>query len=791
MSSGIFTATEPQAAFDFIRKASIRSKSQHALPPVTIPAPDRVALLASHEVTRRAVEATPVGQSRVQWRYARVPRSCSTTPLEELVRAELGDLKVNERAVGKVVVCRVVGRPYAIFNDLTAVVEDPSGRCQRVELYNLPLDGVQAGDDLDVLFPLGTVLAIREPLLSLCDVGPEGTSVIVVDSPTDFTILTSPHSLLSSIAWSTKSSIPGFRNVEYRNIAGAYFIKQKPRLAESMYSRGLSQPDVDVTESLLLYLNRSAVNLQLGNFASAASDAATSLDLLSSSTFPSDRLKTLRGQGLLRKAKAFDGMRAWSKASSSYLDLLEHSPGNADAVASLRRVDNRLAESNTGTFDWVDVFRRRGQGERSLDVGDHIGPVRPAVLAGRGGGRGVIAARDIKAGELILVEKAFATAFPAPTTQGSMDLPRNARLEVTEQSVEGGKADVNVSLMHDLVFNLVARLVRNPSLASKLYSLHGGHNFPPNCGVPEASFTAEEGIPDSTCCPDIDPERLNEICWSNVYALRKGMSEPVGATDTHTNPDAVPPIALFPFASLFNHACVANAGRETSGDCIIIRSRKAIPAGTEIFIEYSSAIEPDRQKQVSKHIPDGCPCELCQAEEFDHSVIVMARESMAESAPGLMDLVREGSVETWGETYGVIQRQLENASATYRPDNPAHLKPALFALHLVLAEHLLSYPTQKVPDNVADSVLSACTCVGAVLEVSFPPNVVDVVVKEAPYVYGSEVVAAMCLSAKAYREAGRKLEAAAWLKAAKRMRAVLSGGGDDLFVALGDGKRYR
>ena len=104
------------------------------------------------------------------------------------------------------------------------------------------------------------------------------------------------------------------------------------------------------------------------------------------------------------------------------------------------------------------------------------------------------------------------------------------------------------------------------------------------------------------------------------------MSEPVGATDTRTNPDAVPPIALFPFSSLFNHACVANATRETSGDVMFIRSRCSIKAGAEIYISYSTAVDPDRTKQVAKHIPGGCPCELCEAEEFDHEVILVARE---------------------------------------------------------------------------------------------------------------------------------------------------------------------
>lgn len=40
---------------------------------------------------------------------------------------------------------------------------------QRVVLNNVPL-GSHAGADLDVLYPLGTILAIREPLFRLAGV---------------------------------------------------------------------------------------------------------------------------------------------------------------------------------------------------------------------------------------------------------------------------------------------------------------------------------------------------------------------------------------------------------------------------------------------------------------------------------------------------------------------------------------------------------------------------------------------------------------------------------------------
>lgn len=330
--------------------------------------------------------------------------------------------------------------------------------------------------------------------------------------------LPTTDALASSTEWSTSILTLDSLTINHRSVGGAYFVKQQPRLAVATYTRGLALPN-DPAESLLLHLNRSAAHLQLENFSQAALDASATLDLLVSSILPADRRKTLKGQALLRQARAFDGMRAFSQARTSYLNLLEQTPSNAEALKALKRVEARLAESATGKFDWVDVFRRRSQGERSLDVGNYIGPVRPEVLEGRGGGRGVVAARDIEAGELLLVEKAFATAHPAPSTQGSSELPREVRLEVIDSSVAGKEADVRPSLMHDLVFNVAARLVENPSLASTVYALHGGDKYPPSCGVPDASFGAEATVPSASCRADVDPERINEINWSNVYVL--------------------------------------------------------------------------------------------------------------------------------------------------------------------------------------------------------------------------------------------------------------------------------
>lgn len=129
MSSAVFDAKNPTAAVKTIRAAAVRDAEQRSQPPRTLLAPDRAELIAAHEAARREADATPAGRSRAQWRYANVPRTCSTTPLEKLERGEclleggrrraltrartvnLEDLKSNQRHEGRVLVCRIASGP--------------------------------------------------------------------------------------------------------------------------------------------------------------------------------------------------------------------------------------------------------------------------------------------------------------------------------------------------------------------------------------------------------------------------------------------------------------------------------------------------------------------------------------------------------------------------------------------------------------------------------------------------------------------------------------------------------
>ncbi|TNY23279.1 hypothetical protein DMC30DRAFT_450686, partial [Rhodotorula diobovata] len=82
----------------------------------------------------------------------------------------------------------------------------------------------------------------------------------------------------------------------------------------------------------------------------------------------------------------------------------------ADSAREKRHSIRALPEAQeTGDFDWEALEElTAGKPFASIHIPDYVGPVRVAQLKKRGGGRGVIATRDIEVGVLLIVEKAFA-----------------------------------------------------------------------------------------------------------------------------------------------------------------------------------------------------------------------------------------------------------------------------------------------------------------------------------------------------------------------------------------------
>jgi hypothetical protein len=133
-------------------------------------------------------------------------------------------------------------------------------------------------------------------------------------------------------------------------------------------------------------------------------------------------------------------------------------------LAVLGRAQKRHAEEGSGLYDFK-LLQREAKKLRppQLDHATYVGPVEVRKSSGKG--RGLFVTRAVKAGDLLLCEKAFTHAY-APesgTAQSKTTLLLNIE---TERGFIGGQAD--------LIRITARKLYCNPSLAPAFTALHHG-----------------------------------------------------------------------------------------------------------------------------------------------------------------------------------------------------------------------------------------------------------------------------------------------------------------------------
>lgn len=396
---------------------------------------------------------------------------------------------------------------------LTFIVEDQLGRvcavvksehagpeltrnCVRREMlsiYNEPLKGIHCGPEIDILFPLGAILAVREPVYKMAATG--GRSLVRVDSPTDVIRIESGHQLyLGNWKFDSAARPP---TIDAKAAGNDHYKNRRFRAAARTYTRGIEAEPASSALKLVLHLNRAAANLKIEAFRAAHRDSQTVLEMLDAGVVGPDATKA---KALLRRAQAEERMQLNGRAMSSYEELLADLPGSAEGSSGIARVAAKLEAARTGAYDWVTLFSSSMSGNDSSchDVADFVGPCRVERAQGRGGGRGVFATRDVEVGELLLVEKAFACEFPS---KKEMLISLDLHLKTS-----------NTASQTTLVSTVIAKVLDDPSLADVVHSLYAGSNMPSPLELsPSMIYYSLEGP--TTC--DIDTARIEGACTYN------------------------------------------------------------------------------------------------------------------------------------------------------------------------------------------------------------------------------------------------------------------------------------
>ena len=155
------------------------------------------------------------------------------------------------------------------------------------------------------------------------------------------------------------------------------------------------------------------------------------------------------------------------------MQLRARYPNNGEAVIQLRRVKRHLEEQRNGIYNFKDIHQH-AQNLRPphLDNASFLESV--IVKPSEGRGRGLFTTKAVKAGDLVLCEKAFAHCYAKPEGQSGAegsDIGMLFNLQ-TDRMTTGTQID--------LITEVVQKLRRNPSFLQEFSALHHG-TYSPVC----------------------------------------------------------------------------------------------------------------------------------------------------------------------------------------------------------------------------------------------------------------------------------------------------------------------
>ena len=167
------------------------------------------------------------------------------------------------------------------------------------------------------------------------------------------------------------------------------------------------------------------------------------------------------------------------------MDLIKLYPRNESAIQDLERCAVRSREQS-GNFDFASMLDEAltKQPSPRLDRASYIGPVEVRKCAVESHGRGLFTTQAVRAGELLLCEKAFATAFAPDSSIAGADIDHSfdTQTDVSEWRQK---------LRDEISSTILVKLIRNPSVVSVFADLYPGPD-------------ADEAINENTNLPEVD-----------------------------------------------------------------------------------------------------------------------------------------------------------------------------------------------------------------------------------------------------------------------------------------------
>ncbi|KDQ14187.1 hypothetical protein BOTBODRAFT_174977 [Botryobasidium botryosum FD-172 SS1] len=691
--------------------------------------------------------------TQVRHEFVGTLKHFSQTKLANLHQIEFLAMQAFYVHAGRFLLCRVVSPPVRATTNVSFGVEDPAGLILKVSLSRIPIFNGASNAALDILLPIGTPLAVREPVVEVAD-GPPPCAFVSVTSPSDLIFLAPSDSILQNIVWNHTIRLPRpiSSRVDQLNLIAANYLKAgQYQTAVRIFTKCLALNPNDPS----LRVDRARAYVELEHFEAALVDASAAF--VSTNITPGQK-----PEALYQVAKSELGLRRYPSALEKLLSLdltLVH------VKQAVKRCRERMGESRVGHYNWAQMFTLAAK-SMPVDAAEFTGPIKVASSS-RGGGRGIVATRKIRVGELLLVSTPIVSAFPGDSSIFDRELGAN----FIRKQVDG---PCRVAL----ISKLISKVVASPELYSCVTALYAGPTYPP----PPSQLPPATRSPYPHAEIDIDTTLLEHIITYNAFYLKNIVHPRSTCSDTRNFLEL--PSALYLLPSLFNHSCVPNTTWHHFGDVMVIRAAKNIVEGEELTLSYISGPGDtlwSRAAELELHT-SRCDCSLCGADRNDEeqqcriraAYDLLLRRSDIEEAISPEDLL--ANVET---TYSALR-------GSFRPT----MSRGYSYLMQVLARNAEEDPAQwsAVVAGGIQSLEAAGVVVKDKIVVFEHTGVCDesndslVIGTDAIPTFAPEMcVEVMLRMTRAFQSQGDMRMARRWLSAARWMEKASTGADRDMF----------
>ncbi|KAM3444240.1 hypothetical protein MY4824_000129 [Beauveria thailandica] len=577
----------------------------------------RVSLNKSHAAQETMISTTQLPP----------PYPPSDRFVEELRPIFIKQMRLGEHHRGSRVIVRALTPPNRI-NAILLAVEDLEGTAVTLQLYHHPSADVVPSEEV---INFGDVLIIKEPFFKCTT---DNSYSLRVDHLSDVVWLEPFDSRVPDV-WRT--AVPEMISETLR-VQGNEAVRKKCwAKALRLYSNA-GRYAVTPEESQLAFVNRSFANLKLNRPEQALLDATRMNEQIS----PTEK-------AVFREIRALYELGYFDRCLERLKYFTEKYPKNDDAKVEMNRVKARLREKHGGAYSFASMYKQASQDSALIDCATFSEPVEIRQSPGRG--RGLFTVNAVKAGDLLLCEKAFVYK------QGNVNSRRQSILMDLGQN--RGFAGGQVEILTQVIQNLY----HNPEYSRPFLQLHRG-----DYKAVRRQRADGNPIADSFLAARIMSLNVFGSPRTTLEEVSKALKNEKSVRDN--DKDGFGTSGIWIKASYVNHSCVGNCRRSFIGDMLILRAAVDMEPGTELVFSYRQTKELETYADVQRSLNNWsftCDCALCRAKHATPAAQLNRRKLLFKR---LRDIVNMRGVTPLAEGVRLLNQVKDTYTASYSTELP-------------------------------------------------------------------------------------------------------------------------